>query len=101
MDLVGRVYWKGWQSYFGLRIFAPPFGPPDHARCTSGLHDDPLIGGTEWLGEKGQCGLDEPDVRNCWVLRKTLIVYQFFEDRRFLSKIDRRSPLHQVRDLRR
>jgi hypothetical protein len=41
-------------------MFAPPFGPLDFARCTSGLHDDPLIGGTEWLGETGQCGLDEP-----------------------------------------
>ena len=27
---------------------------------TSGLHDDPLIGRTECLGETGQCGLDEP-----------------------------------------
>jgi hypothetical protein len=25
----------------------------------SGLYDNALIGGTEWLGETGQCGLDE------------------------------------------
>jgi hypothetical protein len=45
---------------FGLRIFAPPFGPPDFMGGTSGLHDDPLICGTEWLGEAAQRGLDEP-----------------------------------------
>jgi hypothetical protein len=27
---------------------------------TSGLDDKALIDGTEWLGEAGQCGLDEP-----------------------------------------
>jgi hypothetical protein len=27
---------------------------------TSGLYDNALISGTEWLGETGQCGLDEP-----------------------------------------
>src|SRR5258708_1740986 len=48
------------RPHFGLRIFAPPFGPPDLMVGTSSLHDDPLIGGTEWLGETGQCGLDEP-----------------------------------------
>jgi hypothetical protein len=42
------------------RVFAPPIGPPDPVRCTSGLHDDPLIGGTERLGKTGQRGLDEP-----------------------------------------
>src|SRR5882757_6496221 len=48
------------ESYFELRIFAPPFGPPDLARCTSGLDNNPLFGGTEGLGETGQCRLDEP-----------------------------------------
>ena len=34
--------------------------PSDLARRTGGGHDDPLIGGTEGLGETGQCGLDDP-----------------------------------------
>jgi hypothetical protein len=29
-------------------------------RSPSGLHDNPLIGGTKWLGKTGQRGLDEP-----------------------------------------
>jgi hypothetical protein len=41
-------------------MFAPPFGPPDLARCASCLHDDPLIGGTECPAEAAQRGLDEP-----------------------------------------
>jgi hypothetical protein len=41
-------------------MFAPPFGPPDFMGSASGLHDDPLIGGTEGLGKTGQRGLDEP-----------------------------------------
>ena len=45
---------------FGLWIFGPPFGPSDLVRCASGLHDDSLIGGTEWPGEAGQRCLDEP-----------------------------------------
>jgi hypothetical protein len=32
---------------FGSGVFAPPIGPPDPVRCTSGPHDGPLIGGTE------------------------------------------------------
>ena len=39
---------------------APPFGPPNLVRRAGRLHDDPLIGGTECLGETGQRGLDEP-----------------------------------------
>jgi len=34
-------------------IFAPPLRPFDHARCASGLHDGPLIGGTEFPIEAG------------------------------------------------
>ena len=45
-----------WKS----RVFAPPLRPPDPVRCTSGLHDGPLIGGTESPIEAGQRGLDEP-----------------------------------------
>jgi hypothetical protein len=41
-------------------VFAPPLRPPDPARCASGLHDDPLIGGTESPVEVGQRGLDQP-----------------------------------------
>ena len=41
-------------------MFAPPFGPPDLVRRAGGLHDDPLISGTECLGETGQRGFDEP-----------------------------------------
>ena len=48
------------ESCFGLRTFTPPFGPPDLVRSPSGLHDNPLIGGTKWLGKTGQRGLDEP-----------------------------------------
>src|SRR5258707_11585297 len=40
------------ESYFELRIFAPPFGPPDLARCTSGLNNNPLFGGTEGWGRR-------------------------------------------------
>jgi hypothetical protein len=43
-----------------LGVLAPPLRPPDLVRCTSGLHDDPLFGRTEWLGELGQRGLDQP-----------------------------------------
>jgi len=43
-----------------LGAFAPPLRPPDPVGATSGLHDGPLIGRTECLGETGQCGLDEP-----------------------------------------
>src|SRR2546421_3968340 len=43
-----------------LGAFAPPLRPPDPVGGTSGLHDGPLIGRTECLGETGQCGLDEP-----------------------------------------
>jgi hypothetical protein len=35
------------------RMFAPPIVPPDPVRCTSGLHDDPLISGTESPIEAG------------------------------------------------
>lgn len=42
------------------RMFAPPFGPSHLVSCARGLHDDPLIGGTEGLGKTRQCGLDEP-----------------------------------------
>jgi hypothetical protein len=35
------------ENSFGLWSFGPPFGPSDLARCTSSIHDDPLIGGTE------------------------------------------------------
>lgn len=48
------------ENSFGLWIFAPPPRPPDFMGGTSGLHDDALICGTEWLGEAGQRGLDEP-----------------------------------------
>src|SRR5258708_27803333 len=48
------------QSYFGLRKFAPPFGPSDLARRASGVDDNLLIGGTERLGKAGQRGLDDP-----------------------------------------
>ena len=41
-------------------MLAPPFGPPDLVRRAGSLHDSPLIGGTECLGEAGQRGLDEP-----------------------------------------
>jgi hypothetical protein len=43
-----------------LRTFAPPYGPSDLVGSTSGLHDDPLIGGAERLGKEGQRGLNEP-----------------------------------------
>ena len=43
-----------------LGAFAPPLRPRDPVGGTSGLHDGPLIGRTECLGETGQCGLDEP-----------------------------------------
>ena len=48
------------KSYFGLGMFAPPFGPADFVRSPSGVQDDPLIGWTEWLGKTGQRGLDQP-----------------------------------------
>jgi len=41
-------------------IFAPPLRPFNLVRCTSGLHDGPLIGRTESPIETGQRGLDEP-----------------------------------------
>ena len=41
-------------------MFAPPFGPPDFVWSPSGLHDDPLIGGTEWLSKTGERGLNKP-----------------------------------------
>jgi len=44
---------EGSENYFGLRIFAPPFGPPDFMGSASGLKDDPLVGGTEWPEETG------------------------------------------------
>ena len=37
-------------------MLAPPFGPPDFMGSTGGLHDDPLIGGTECLAEASQRG---------------------------------------------
>ena len=43
-----------------LRMFAPPCWPSDFVRGAGGLHDDLLIGGTEWLRETGESGLDEP-----------------------------------------
>ena len=45
---------------FGSGVFAPPIGPPDPVRCTSGPHDGPLIGGTESPIEASQRGLDQP-----------------------------------------
>ena len=51
----------GWcASGRSSRVFAPPIGPPDPVRCTSGLHDLPLISGIESSIEAGQRGLDEP-----------------------------------------
>ena len=41
-------------------MLAPPFGPFDLVRRASGLHNDPLIGGTECLRKTSQRGLDEP-----------------------------------------
>ena len=41
-------------------MFAPPFGPPDLVRRAGDLHDDPLIGGTECLGETGHRRFDKP-----------------------------------------
>ena len=43
-----------------LRKLAPPFGPPDFMGSARSVHDDPLIRGTECLGETGQGGFDEP-----------------------------------------
>jgi len=44
-----------------LWMFAPPFRPPDLVRRAGGLHDDPLIGGSERSSlEAGQRGFDEP-----------------------------------------
>src|SRR6516225_11197593 len=48
------------RTHVGLWMFAPPFGPFDLVRCTCGVYDGPLIGGTERLGKARQCGLDEP-----------------------------------------
>jgi hypothetical protein len=42
---------EGSENYFGLRIFAPPFGPPDFMGSASGIYDNALIDGTERLGE--------------------------------------------------
>jgi hypothetical protein len=42
-------------------VFAPPLRPFNLVRCTNGLHDGPLIGRTEFLGETGQRGFDEPE----------------------------------------
>src|ERR1700726_3864510 len=47
---------------FGSGVFAPPIGPADHARCTSGPRDGPLIGGTESPTEASQRGLDQPRI---------------------------------------
>jgi hypothetical protein len=47
-------------SSLGLRMFAPPIGPSDLARCTSGLHDGPLFSGTECPTEACQRRLDKP-----------------------------------------
>jgi hypothetical protein len=45
---------RGWcASGRSSRMFAPPNGPPDPVRCTSGLHDGLLIGGTESPIEAG------------------------------------------------
>ena len=44
---------EGGENYFGLRIFGPPLRPPDFMGSASGLHDGPLIGGIERLGEPG------------------------------------------------
>jgi hypothetical protein len=35
------------RPHFGLRIFAPPFGPPDLMGSASGINDSSLFGGTE------------------------------------------------------
>jgi hypothetical protein len=43
-----------------LRIFSPPFGPPDFVGGAGGLHDGPLIGRAERMRKTGQRGLDEP-----------------------------------------
>jgi hypothetical protein len=48
MDLIGKVYLTGGKAYFGLRIFAPPFGPPDFMGSAGGLNDNALISGTEF-----------------------------------------------------
>jgi hypothetical protein len=45
---------------FRSGVFAPPLRPPDLVRSTRGLHDGPLIGGTESPTEACQRGLDEP-----------------------------------------
>jgi hypothetical protein len=47
-------------ALFWIRVFAPPLRPPDLVGGTSGRHDGPLIGRTEYLTEAGQRGLDEP-----------------------------------------
>ncbi len=41
-------------------MFAPPCWPSDLVQGAGVLHDDLLIGGTEWLRETGKRGLDEP-----------------------------------------
>ena len=41
-------------------MFTPLLGPPDFVGRAGSLHDDPLIGGAECLGETGQGGLDQP-----------------------------------------
>src|SRR6516162_5992877 len=48
------------KAHFGLWLFAPPFGPPDLVGRAGGLHDSPLIGGTERTRKTGQRSLDEP-----------------------------------------
>ena len=41
-------------------MFAPPLGPPDLARRTSGLHDGPLFSGTKCPTKVYQRGLHKP-----------------------------------------
>jgi hypothetical protein len=41
-------------------VFAPSLRPFDLVGGTSGLHDSPLIGGTESPIKAGQRGLDQP-----------------------------------------
>jgi hypothetical protein len=50
----------GGKAHFGLRMFAPPFGPTNFAGCTSGVHDSPLFSRTEFPIEASQGGLNEP-----------------------------------------